>query len=157
MSRFISLYQHFRPKRFCQFVNFYIFMWNIPYFKLKMTVQLQILRVRIGSLKNSRGQSLYTQVKWTPLSSLTVYMYHKFVFFVSQPDQLTNVHCLFTYDEEVKITQGTIKSSNLVCEQIKFEFNDSSLPIVTASFQVSTGKNNVLLDNPQNIKSKLCL
>ncbi|KAH3742344.1 hypothetical protein DPMN_049085 [Dreissena polymorpha] len=72
-----------------------------------------------------------------------------------QPDQMDNVLCLFTYSWEVKYSTWKITSSNLECEALQFEFSDVTLPIVTAQFTVTSGKNSVPLDNPQNITVRI--
>ncbi|XP_052224924.1 plexin-A2-like [Dreissena polymorpha] len=72
-----------------------------------------------------------------------------------QPDNMDNVLCLFTYSWEVKYSTWKITSSNLECEALQFEFSDVALPIVTAQFTVTSGKNSVPLDNPQNIKVRI--
>ncbi|XP_045167311.2 plexin-A1-like isoform X2 [Mercenaria mercenaria] len=71
------------------------------------------------------------------------------------PDQMTNILCLFTYEGDVKFIPGTITSSNLICNPLKFEFSDANLPIVTAVFTVTAGNNSLPLDNPQNIKVRI--
>ncbi|XP_052241464.1 plexin-A2-like isoform X1 [Dreissena polymorpha] len=72
-----------------------------------------------------------------------------------QPDQMDNVLCLFTYSWEVKYSTWKITSSNLECEALQFEFSDVTLSIVTAQFTVTSGKNSVPLDNPQNITVRI--
>ncbi|KAH3876461.1 hypothetical protein DPMN_000305 [Dreissena polymorpha] len=72
-----------------------------------------------------------------------------------QPDQMDNVLCLFTYSLEVKYSTWKITSSNLEFEALQFEFSDVTLPIVTAQFTVTSGKNSVPLDNPKNIKVRI--
>lgn len=72
-----------------------------------------------------------------------------------QADQLDNVLCLFTYDGDVKFIPGMISGSNLICDPLKFEFADANLPIVTAAFTVTAGKNSLPLDNPQNIRVRI--
>ncbi|KAL4226893.1 Plexin b2a [Mactra antiquata] len=71
------------------------------------------------------------------------------------PDQMTNVHCLFTYEGEVKFSSGTISSTHLQCDPIEFKYNDDNLPIMTAIFTVTAGKHSLPLDNPQNIKVRI--
>lgn len=65
---------------------------------------------------------------------------------------MKKVHCLFTYENEVKLAPGKITSTNLICEPLVFEFTDANLPIMTAVFTVTAGENSQPLDNPQNIK-----
>ncbi|WAR26141.1 MET-like protein [Mya arenaria] len=61
----------------------------------------------------------------------------------TDPDQMSNVLCVFTYEGNVTFAQGHITSSNLQCDPLKFEFSDV-LPIVTAQFTVTTGKTSCL-------------
>lgn len=67
---------------------------------------------------------------------------------------MSKILCLFTFEGEVKFTPGTITSSNLICDPLKFEYSDANLPIVTAVFTVTAGENSLALDNPQNIRGK---
>ena len=70
---------------------------------------------------------------------------------------MKNIHCLFTYEGEVKVSKGSISASNLLCEPLEFAFNDTGLPIVTATFTVTAGVKSVPIDNPQNIKGMFSL
>ena len=87
-----------------------------------------------------------------PVTCSKKYCCRKFNVSLFQPDQMSNVHCVFTFQGQVMYSPGQIRSSNLHCEELRFEFNDTQLPIVSAAFTVTSGEKSVPLDNPQQIK-----
>ncbi|XP_041349997.1 plexin-A4-like isoform X2 [Gigantopelta aegis] len=70
-------------------------------------------------------------------------------------DQNSNVKCVFTYVGKVQNVPGTITSSSLTCDSVKFESDDTEQPFVTASFKVISGAKGFALGNPSNIKVRI--
>ncbi|XP_071081930.1 hepatocyte growth factor receptor-like isoform X2 [Haliotis cracherodii] len=72
-----------------------------------------------------------------------------------QGDQTKNMKCHFSYLGETKVVEGTIQSTSLTCSPVKFMYNSTVLPYVTASFSVTAGGSDFPLDNPSGIKVRI--
>ncbi|KAK3101113.1 hypothetical protein FSP39_001037 [Pinctada imbricata] len=67
-----------------------------------------------------------------------------------QLGQTDDMQCRFEYIGKVYVVNGTVSSSNLVCDSVKFEFSESQA-FVSATFSVLWGKNKYPLDIPSKI------